>query len=248
MNGTLKSRLEALAALTPSRVRLDFAGGPVPLDRLLSFQEDHAAARDAITERPDWPGLAAALDRPVQLVQSRAPDRASYLRRPDLGRRLARGTEVAESRPSLAIVIADGLSPPAVMAHAAPLVAALDGVCAASRGAPVFLAEQARVAIGDEIGALCGARLVLVLIGERPGLTVSDSLGAYLTWAPAPGTRDSARNCVSNIHARGGLSYTAAAARLAWLIAQAGERRVTGIGLKDESPNLISAKDRIPER
>lgn len=235
MSASDAERLNALFGATPSRVRLDVKAGPLPLSRLIAFQEDHAAARDAIFEALDWTAIERALGAKTQMTRSRAETRAIYLKRPDLGRRLAEGTEIAKTDPALAIVIADGLSPPAIARHAAPLVHALSALAPEAEAAPVFLAEQARVAIGDEIGAISGARLVLVLIGERPGLTVSDSLGAYLTWRPEPGLRDSARNCVSNIHANGGLSYEAAAARLAWLIRAAQERGLTGVALKDNS-------------
>ncbi|EPX86011.1 ethanolamine ammonia-lyase subunit EutC [Salipiger mucosus] len=235
MSAGLQERLAALAAMTPSRVRLDAQARPLPMGHLLSFQEDHAAARDAIFTAPDWGALRTALDCPAPLLRSRARDRASYLRRPDLGRRLSHDSAVARTEPRLAVVIADGLSPPAVMANAARLMECLRAQCPESREAPVFLAEQARVALGDEIGEAAGAEMVLMLIGERPGLSVSDSLGAYLTWAPRIGTRDSARNCVSNIHAYGGLSHEAAAARIAWLIEQAFALGATGIALKDTS-------------
>lgn len=221
--------------MTPSRVRLDAEAGPLPLSRLMAFQEDHAAARDAIFQKTDWAAIERALDRPAQLTRSRAETRAAYLKRPDLGRRLANDAKIAKTDPDLAIVIADGLSPPAIGRHAAPVVNALSALVPAAGKAPLFFAEQGRVAIGDEIGAMSGARLVLILIGERPGLTISDSLGAYLTWRPRPDLRDSARNCVSNIHSNGGLSHDAAAARLAWLISAAEERGLTGVGLKDNS-------------
>ncbi|WP_245875779.1 ethanolamine ammonia-lyase subunit EutC [Puniceibacterium antarcticum] len=230
--------MTSLKTMTPSRVRLEAEGGPYPLSRLMAFQEDHAAARDAIFRAPDWQSLETDPSMVTQRVKSRAQNRAVYLKRPDLGRRLAQGTHLERTHPALAIVIADGLSPPALSAHAAPLVHGLRAVCQIAKSAPIFLAEQARVAIGDEIGAMTGAELVLVLIGERPGLTVSDSLGAYLSWKPNIGTRDSSRNCVSNIHANGGLSYAVAAARLAWLISRARDIETTGIGLKDNSPEL----------
>lgn len=230
-------RLKALSRITPARVRLDVDASPLPLSSLLAFQEDHAAARDAIFAPMDWEVVKAALGEQAQLVRSHAHDRATYLRRPDLGRRLAEGAAIPETEPALAIVIADGLSPPAVMRHAAPLVKAMRKINRHAREAPVFLAEQGRVAIGDDIGLRCGAQMVLVLIGERPGLTVSDSLGAYLTWAPKIPTLDGARNCVSNIHGRGGLSHDAAAARLVWLMEKAIELRATGTVLKDTSPS-----------
>lgn len=225
-----------LAQLTPARVRLDASAAPVPMEDLLAFQQDHAAARDAIHGRVDWDALSDAL-APLQSlrVASRATDRAVYLRRPDLGRQLAEGTELPRLDCPLLLVVGDGLSAPAVTAQAAPLVHALAERLPELRDVPVVLAEGARVALGDAIGAATGAATVLVLIGERPGLTVADSLGAYLTRAPRPGLRDNARNCVSNIHLRGGLGHDAAADRLAWLITESRRIGATGIALKDES-------------
>lgn len=229
-----------LSALTPARLRLEAGAGPTRLPDLLEFQEDHAAARDAIHAQVKWDELARDLaPLPVLRVASRAPDRATYLRRPDLGRQLTETDagllRQAEIQPGLLIVIGDGLSAPAVMAQAVPLVVALLGRLPELQGRPVVLATGARVAIGDAIGEVMGADMVLMLIGERPGLSVADSLGAYLTLAPRKGLRDNARNCLSNIHTRGGLSHAAAADRLCWLINQARRLGATGVALKDDS-------------
>ncbi|MTD98818.1 ethanolamine ammonia-lyase subunit EutC [Paracoccus sp. YIM 132242] len=227
---------DLLRRLTPARVRLDAAARPMPLSALLSFQEDHAAARDAIHAALDMDGLAAALGpRPCLRVESLATDRTTYLRRPDLGRQLAPQAALPRLDCPLALVICDGLSAPAVMAQAPGVVAALSDRLPELAAQPVVLVRGGRVAIGDPIGAALGARMVLVLIGERPGLSVADSLGAYLTLNPRPGLRDSARNCVSNIHLRGGLSHEAAADRLAWLVREARRIGTTGVALKDES-------------
>lgn len=227
---------DRLRRLTPARVRLDAAARPVPLPALLRFQEDHAAARDAIHAALDMDALAAALaPRPCLRVESRATDRATYLRRPDLGRQLAAGADLPRLDCPLALVICDGLSAPAVTAQAPGLVAALSARLPGLAAQPIVLVRGGRVAIGDPIGAALGARMVLVLIGERPGLSVADSLGAYLTLDPRPGLRDSARNCVSNIHPRGGLSHADAADRLAWLVQEARRIGATGVALKDES-------------
>lgn len=224
-----------LSALTPARLRLEAGAGPTRLADLLDFQQDHAAARDAIQCEVDWDALSGALaPLPVLRVASRAADRATYLRRPDLGRQLA-DADLPRARPPLLLVIGDGLSAPAVMAQAAPLVAALRVRLPELTDRPVVLAQGARVALGDAIGAAMGAGMVLMLIGERPGLSVADSLGAYLTRAPRVGLRDNARNCVSNIHARGGLSPDAAADRLTWLIQEARRLCATGVALKDAS-------------
>ncbi|SFA88119.1 Ethanolamine ammonia-lyase light chain [Poseidonocella pacifica] len=227
--------LSKLSELTPARVRLDAKATPLPLRNLLNFQEDHASARDAIFEKVDWTQLEATVG-PLHHVRSRAHSREEYLRRPDLGRTLSRDASIPSSRPKLAIVLADGLSPPALVRQAPLVIAALREQNEDARDAPVFAASEARVALGDAVGEAAGAEMVLVLIGERPGLSVSSSLGAYLTYAPRPGTRDSARNCVSNIHDKGGLTAEKAASRLSWLIVAAQRAGQTGVALKDESP------------
>ncbi len=226
-----------LRSMTTARVGLGRSGDGLPTAPLLAFQLAHAAARDAVHARLDADRLAAALAPfPTIEVASQAGDRATYLRRPDLGRRLgAEGAaRLAPGDWDLAIVAADGLSATAAQAHAPPLIAALADRLGGWRIAPIVIAAQARVALGDEIGAGLGARMVLVLIGERPGLSAPDSLGAYLTWRPVVGTPDSARNCVSNIRPPRGLGYAAAADTLAWLITEARARGLTGVALKDE--------------
>lgn len=226
-----------LRGLTPARVRLDPAGGPAPLAAVLDFQASHARARDAIRAPVDWDRVAAALaPLPTLRVASQAGDRDAYIRRPDLGRRLAEAdrARLPEGPFDLAIVIADGLSAFAVETHAAPVARGLAAALPGLRLAPVVLASQGRVAIGDEIGALLRARLAVVLIGERPGLSVADSLGAYLTHAPEVGAPDSARNCVSNIHGQGGLDHARAVELIAWLAGEALRRQVTGVALKDD--------------
>ena len=180
-------------------------------------------------------------------VTSRAADRPTYLQRPDLGRRLdeastrmlAAAADEGE-RPDLALVIADGLSALAVLRHAVPTVAALLPLLEGLRIAPLVLATQARVALADEVGALLGARLALILLGERPGLSAPDSLGAYLTFAPRVGCLDAQRNCVSNIRIEG-LPPDRAAQKVAWLIREALRRELTGVGLSDESERWLSA-------
>lgn len=229
------SLFRRLSGLTPARLRLEARPGPTRLSDLMAFQQDHAAARDAIHGQVDWGALARDLaPLPVLHAASRATDRPTYLRRPDLGRQLGEA-DLPHSAPPLLVVIGDGLSAPAVMAQAAPLMASLAARLPELQDQPVVLAQGARVALGDAIGAAMGAQMVLMLIGERPGLSVADSLGAYLTLSPRVGLRDSARNCVSNIHARGGLSHADAADRLAWLVAEARRMGATGVALKDES-------------
>ena len=241
---TTPDLLSRLRLLTPARVRLDGSMRPMPVRSLLSFQEDHAAARDAIYGMVDWAALSADLAPMRTLrVDSRATDRATYLRRPDLGRQLDPAASLPVLDCPLLVVVGDGLSAPAVTAQAAGLIRELAERLPDLRQVPVILAQGARVALADAIGAAVRARMVLMLIGERPGLSVSDSLGAYLTHGPAPGLRDSARNCVSNIHARGGLSHPAAADRLVWLITHARQLGATGVALKDESGQVVLAPE-----
>ena len=226
-----------LRGLTRARVALGRAGDALPTAELLAFQMAHARARDAVHGRVDFGAVAADLaPREVIAVTSAAADRATYLRRPDLGRRLAPGE--AERLPKgdwdVVFVVADGLSAAAVEAHAESVLAACLRRLGDLAVAPVVLGEQARVAFGDEAGAALGARLVVVLIGERPGLSVPDSLGAYVTFEPHVGRRDSERNCVSNIHADG-LSYEAAADRIVWLVRAARHLGLTGVDLKEDA-------------
>jgi len=246
----------ALRRHTPARIALGRSGTALPTHELLRFAAAHAQARDAVHVPLDGPALAAALAAqgwPSCPVASRAPTREAYLRRPDWGRRLdeasvARlqalaGASAATTTPppwDLAIVAADGLSAAAVQQQVPPLLAALQACWAATpqrpapRLAPLAIATQARVALGDEVGALLGAQAVLVLIGERPGLSSPDSLGAYLTFAPRLGRSDAERNCISNIRPAG-LAVESAAQRIAWLLHEALRRRLTGVGLKDDS-------------
>jgi ethanolamine ammonia-lyase small subunit len=234
--------LRDLRHLTPARVGLGRSGASLPTQALLDFALDHARARDAVHARFDAASIVAALAglglRTIE-VASRAQSRAEYLKRPDLGRALDAASQRAlaggpDQSCELAIVIGDGLSPAAVNVHAVELVGRLLARLESIAAGPIVVACGARVALGDEIGALLGARMVAVLIGERPGLSAPDSLGAYLTFAPAPGRTDAERNCVSNIHAFG-LSYDEAAFRIAWLIREGLARQLTGVALKDES-------------
>ena len=230
-----------LRAATPARIALGRAGVAVPTRASLDFQFAHARARDAVHSELDVAALSQHLPGHQPLhVRSAAPSRAVYLRRPDLGRRLGDGQAGAlpHAPCDVLIVVADGLSARAVQAHASGVIDALVPQLKGLRLGPVVIAQQARVAIGDEIGAKIGARLCVLLVGERPGLTVADSLGAYLTFAPQPGIRDSARNCVSNIHAQGGLSHAQAAAKIAWLAQAALTLGLTGTGLKENAPQI----------
>ena len=236
--------LTDLRDLTPARVGLGRAGASMPTKALLEFTLDHARARDAVHAVFDVFSLISGLGDlglAASDVSSRARNRQDYLRRPDLGRlldpdsrQLLAGRDGSPCQ--LAIVIGDGLSPSAVNAHAIELVRSLVPRLAADGieiGAAV-VASGARVALGDEIGAILGVRMMVMLIGERPGLSAPDSLGAYLTFAPKPGLTDAERNCVSNIHGSG-LGYDEAAFRIAWLVREGLAREITGVALKDES-------------
>jgi ethanolamine ammonia-lyase small subunit len=236
--------LRDLRRLTPARVGLGRSGTGVPTDALLAFTLDHARARDAIHAAFDVATLMqelGALGLEPFAARSRVRDRKDYLRRPDLGRMLDEDSSrvlgaLRDTSCRLAIVIGDGLSPAAVNHHAVELVRhliprlATDAIgidCA-------VVAAGARVALGDEIGAILEARMLVMLIGERPGLSAPDSLGAYVTFAPRVGRTDAERNCVSNIHGEG-LGYQEAAGRIAWLVREGLSRGITGVALKDES-------------
>ena len=236
--------LRDLRDLTPARVGLGRAGVSLPTRALLAFTLDHARARDAVHATFDVPAILSGLtDLGLDTIEvsSLARERGDYLRRPDLGRRLDQASkQLLASRHAaprrLAIVIGDGLSPSAVNTHAVRLIQRLLPQLAADgiEWGPIVVATGARVALGDEIGAILGAQMIVMLIGERPGLSASDSLGAYLTYAPRVGRSDAERNCVSNIHGAG-LGYDEAAFRIAWLIREGLARQLTGVTLKDES-------------
>lgn len=228
---------------TPARIALGRVGSGMPTDEVLRFGWSHALARDAIHAALDIDALEAALRRQhweVVRARSRAGDRTTYLRRPDLGRRLdphdAATLRAASRGPAdLCIVVGDGLSAVAVSRHAAALLDALRPLLVPQLTmAPIVIAQQARVALADEIAELMQARLAIILIGERPGLSSPDSLGVYLTHGPFRGRADADRNCISNVRSEG-LSYASAAFKLAWLIGEALRRGVTGVTLKDDS-------------
>lgn len=231
-----------LRSHTPARIALGRAGPSLPTREVLAFGVAHARARDAVHLALDVDALEAQLrtqGHTTVRVQSAAPDRATYLARPDLGRRLE-GTSAgrlasAGESPDIAVAIEDGLSAVAVQKHAVPLLGALRAIAPQRWAAvPVVIALQGRVALGDEIGERLGARLMVVMIGERPGLSSPDSLGIYVTHAPRTGRTDAERNCISNIRPEG-LAYPDAAARLDWLVVEALHRGLTGVALKDES-------------
>ncbi len=232
--------MKELRQFTTARVGLGRAGNSMPVRELLDFQLAHARARDAVHFPFDARSLAEEVD--AMVVKSAARDRTEYLRRPDLGRRLS-----AESRQRLeelrgefdaALVMADGLSPLAVHRHAVELIRALSSRLLDWKLAPMVIAEQGRVAIGDEIGCVLGASLAVVIIGERPGLSSPDSLGIYLTWLPRPGRTDAERNCISNIHGAG-LSIGAAAELLLLLMNESRTRRISGVNLKVDAGRAL---------
>ncbi len=247
-----------LRQFTDARIALGRSGVSLPTAPQLAFQLAHAQARDAVHRGLDVTRLAEGLSAawpdappPCVLLHSAALDRHHYLQRPDLGRRLdAASLEVlsqlyrpafadalVQERPyDLALVVADGLSALAIEQNAAPFLHALhqrmDGE--GWRVAPLCIAQQARVAIGDEIGEALGAKAVVVLIGERPGLSSPDSMGLYLTWMPRVGLTDASRNCISNVRPAG-LAYADAALKLHYLLTQARVRQLSGVDLKDET-------------
>jgi ethanolamine ammonia-lyase small subunit len=241
-----------LRGLTSARIALGRAGSSLPTTPHLEFQMAHARARKAVHLALDVPSLQEQLT-PSGLstiaMSSAAEDRATYLQRPDLGRRLSAMSRTqlppATHGVDLAIVIGDGLSALAIQTNAAPFLALVLPMLT-SQGislAPISIVTQARVAVGDEIGAALGARLVLVLIGERPGLSSPDSMGLYLTHSPNTDTTDEARNCISNVRSKG-LSYPAAAQKLMFLLTKAQQLGMTGINLKDEAEALATTEIR----
>lgn len=237
-------RWQDLKGLTAARIALNRAGSSLPTDEILVFSLAHARARDAVHTSLHIDALASRLAKlgltSIE-VCSRATSRAAYLRRPDLGRLLPdeerEKLQRLATRPSdICIVVADGLSAAAVQANAPKVLGYLAPALHKSGwtiGA-VVLVSQGRVAIGDQIGAVLKARVTLMLIGERPGLSSADSLGAYLTYEPSPDRSDADRNCISNIRPEG-LSPEAAASKAHWLITQMLEKRISGVALKDVS-------------
>ena len=241
----------SLRNYTSARVSLPTVGHSIATSELLSFQLAHAQARDAVHAGLHVPSFALRLQEElpvlaeagvaVMQVETMAGDRATYLRRPDLGRRVHPDSVVHFRLGScdLAIVVADGLSALAVERNAIPLLHELVPLMLSAGWTigPLTLVRHGRVAVGDAIGTLLGARLSLVLIGERPGLSSPASLGAYVTWGPCAERTDAERNCVSNICV-GGLSADAAAGKIFWYLREGCVREVTGIGLKEGLLNL----------
>jgi ethanolamine ammonia-lyase small subunit len=243
-------------ALTPARVGLRRTGVSLETSDLLDFQRCHAQARDAVHAHLESAALAASLanltGNKILRLHSAAADRVTYLQRPDLGRMLDEPSRILLKKTAqaggsdVAMILADGLSALAIERHAQPLLAELLPHLKNLRLSPLSVVEQGRVAIGDEIGAALGAELVVVLIGERPGLSSPDSLGAYITWNPKPGRTDAERNCISNIRPEG-LSYAQAAAQLGFILAAARRLRSTGVALKIQAPPRLEQAPRTEE-
>jgi ethanolamine ammonia-lyase small subunit len=237
-----------LRRLTAARIGLARSGASLATGPLLEFRLAHARARDAVHARLDEERLRAdlaALGLPVLTVATPVADRPQYLMRPDLGRRLAPDADAvlhghAGSGHDVALVITDGLSARAVERHAVPLLAALLPQLQAGgwRVAPLTLVRHGRVAIGDAVAQQLAARMVAVLIGERPGLSAPDSMGAYLTWQPGPHTTDANRNCISNIRPEG-INPAGAAFKVMHLMRAMQAREMSGVALKDETERLL---------
>jgi ethanolamine ammonia-lyase small subunit len=241
---------QALRQFTAARIALGHTGVSQPTAAQLDFQLAHARARDAVHVALDAEALQAALGEDTIVLHSAAQNRDVYLQRPDLGRRLDAHSAAAlapvcsEDGVDLVFVIADGLSALAVASHAAPFLQALRPRLSADGWtvAPPVIVHQGRVAIGDEVGQLLKARIVVVLIGERPGLSSPDSMGIYITWAPRIGLTDERRNCISNVRPAG-LAIDDAAAKLHYLLTEARSRCLTGVMLKDETDDAVAIPD-----
>jgi len=243
----------ALRRHTAARIALGRAGNSLPTREVLAFGLAHAQARDAVHTPLDCAALIGQLQQDgwgVLPVHSRAPDRAAYLARPDWGRRLdaasaaaVRAAAVGTAAPDVVFVIGDGLSSTAVQSHAAALLAAVRPLLGVPVLAPVVVCTQARVALADEVGELLAARLAVSLVGERPGLSAADSLGAYLTFGPRIGRSDAERNCISNIRPQG-LDLPAAAAQLAALIDAALRAACSGVALAHVPTGELGSADR----
>jgi ethanolamine ammonia-lyase small subunit len=234
---------QALAAFTPARVALGRAGNALPTKRVLEFQLAHARARDAVGAPFDAESLAKAIS-PAVIVETKAKNRTAYLENPGLGKMLSDASKARLRRRAYdaALIVADGLSSTAIQTHGAALAKAILASLSDWKWAPTTIVTNGRVAIGDEIAKAVNAEFAVVLIGERPGLSAADSVGIYLTRAPRPGiTSDAERNCISNARP-GGLALDDAAHRLAWLMTQARRLRVTGVALKEDAPDSLTAR------
>ena len=240
----------ALRRFTQARIALGRAGHAVPTQVLLDFQLAHAQARDAVQLPWDLGAFSEelrALGEEVLILETPPASREEYLRRPDLGRVLTDASRAVlgaarGGAPDLALIVTNGLSSTALKRHGIPLLREILRRCR-ERGlelAPLSLVANGRVALLDQVGSALGARCAAIVVGERPGLSAADSLGIYLTFAPAPGNSDAQRNCISNIRPPEGLDYQSAAAKLLYLTEEALRRGVSGVALKDEMAELLS--------
>lgn len=240
--------LEQLKHFTSARIALGRSGHAIPTHELLKFQLEHARARDAVTVPLNTQSLVESIKSTLGhfmqefpeplLLQSMAADRFIYLQRPDLGKKLAQEcTQVLQKKHDeydLSICIVDGLSSLAIENNAVSFLRLLfDKLTGLSlKIAPLSIVTQGRVAIGDQVANGLGAKLVLVLIGERPGLLSPDSLGLYLTYGPTSSSHDAQRNCVSNVRT-GGLSYNEAVTKVLYLLNESNRLGFSGVDLKD---------------
>jgi ethanolamine ammonia-lyase small subunit len=231
-----------LKQFTAARITIGRAGTSIPIKQSLEFKLAHAHARDAVYSVLDADGLTASLkifNLPVLHLHSEAASRQKYLKRPDLGRQLNEASEEIlwdyKSDYDIAIIIADGLSAEAVNKNAFGLLKILIPMVSSVKlkVAPICLIEQGRVAVGDDVGNGLNAKFSIVLIGERPGLSSADSMGAYLTYCPQPGLTDESRNCISNIRPQG-LKHKPAADKIFYLMMEAFKRKLSGVALKDD--------------
>ncbi len=244
----IKNKWAELSRFTDARIALGRVGGSLPTSQLLSFQFDHANAQDAVHIPLDCEQLISDLDtkQPKVLLKSKAENRAQYLQRPDYGRKLS--TESLEKlsqfynkeRYDIAFAIADGLSSIAVQRHAPNMMSTMLSHFERknTRIAPISIILQGRVAVGDDIARALNAKCIVLLIGERPGLSSPDSLGIYFTFDPKPDFNDANRNCISNIR-DGGLSYSEAAAKVVYLTTESLKIGKSGVDLKDNMAPVI---------
>jgi ethanolamine ammonia-lyase small subunit len=229
-----------LTRFTPARLALGRTGNGLPTERMLEFQLAHARARDAVHSRLDLDELARALaPSPVLQLHTQAHSRTDYLINPTLGRSLGDASRALLTRGTYdaALVIADGLSATAIARHGATLARIILDTTPEICWAPITAVINGRVAVGDDVAEASGAEMAVVLIGERPGLTATDGIGIYLTFAPNPGiTKDADRNCISNVRPEG-LPLAEAAHRLHWLMQQSRQLRLSGVALKEDAPD-----------
>src|ERR1700744_5261154 len=233
--------LDSLKEFTAARIGIGHTGVSIPIKQALQLKLAHAHARDAVYSQLDTEKLSEELkqfDLPILKLHSKANYREEYLQRPDKGRKLKKSSanqlEGFAGKYDVAIIIADGLSATAVNEHSPPLLQQLIPLLTAInlKIAPLCLMQQGRVAVGDKIAHLLGAKLSIILIGERPGLSAADSVGAYLTYNPKPGLTDESRNCISNIRPQG-LPHKAAAEKIFYLVQESFRLKLSGVELKD---------------